>query len=148
MRVTTCLKHASGFFRSTGFFRLCPPSGILETRERSVSETGTVPTHLRTETDQFLKYLCSLDFRISDDGWVKKLSNSECYAPSSEPLEYTSGFLLSLFCDPEDGGSLFLWSVGGLRLNYTALQPTRLSSLYSLLWEPQICYPVVSILLN
>jgi hypothetical protein len=41
-------------------FGLCPSSGILKTREYKVSET-----------------LCSLVFRISDDGQVQKTSNSE-----------------------------------------------------------------------
>jgi hypothetical protein len=76
----------------------------------------------------------------------QKLVNSECYTPSSEPLESTSGFLLGLLCDPEDGGSIFLRSVGGLTLNYTALQPTRLSSFTHCSGNLKSCYPVVSVL--
>jgi hypothetical protein len=38
---------------------------------------------------------------------------------------------------PDDGGSTHLWNVG-LLLDYTALYPRRLSSLYPLPWEPEI----------
>jgi hypothetical protein len=41
-------------------FGPCPSSGILKTRDHSVSETGSVSA------------LCSLVFRIPDDGQSKK----------------------------------------------------------------------------
>jgi hypothetical protein len=39
---------------------------------------------------------------------------------------------------PDDGGSKDLWNVGKLLPDYTALQPRRQPSSYSLPWEPQI----------
>jgi hypothetical protein len=50
-------------------FGLCPKSSILKTRKHSISET-----------------LCSLVFRIPDDGQSPKTQQSKCYTPSSEPL--------------------------------------------------------------
>jgi hypothetical protein len=39
---------------------------------------------------------------------------------------------------PDDAGSKYLWNVGELVLDYTALQPRRQPSSYSPPWEPQI----------
>jgi hypothetical protein len=36
-----------------------------------------------------------------------------------------AGFLLGLFFDPEDGGDIFLWNVGWLSMDCTALHPRR-----------------------
>jgi hypothetical protein len=41
----------------------------------------------------------------------------------------STGFLLGLLFDPEDGGGMFLWNIL-LPPNYKALQPRRLFSLY------------------
>jgi hypothetical protein len=38
----------------------------------------------------------------------------------------------------DDGGSTHLWNVGLLQLDYTALYPWRLWSLYSPPWEPEL----------
>jgi hypothetical protein len=52
--------------RNYSVFGLCPSSGILKTRDHNVSETDPV-----SET------LCSLVFRIPDDGQVQKPNISE-----------------------------------------------------------------------
>jgi hypothetical protein len=39
---------------------------------------------------------------------------------------------------PDDGGSKDFWNIGKLLPDYTALQPRRQPSSYSLPWEPQI----------
>jgi hypothetical protein len=44
---------------------------------------------------------------------------------------------------PDDGGSKDLWNVGELLPDYTAWQPRRQPSSYSLLWEPQILLPPI-----
>jgi hypothetical protein len=69
-------------------FGVCPSPGILKTRKRNVSETGSIsmlrrggktPTqlapleranlfHLKAETDQVSEMLCFLVSRILDDG--------------------------------------------------------------------------------
>jgi hypothetical protein len=48
---------------------------------------------------------------------------------------------------PDDGGSKYLWNVGKLLPDYTALQPRRQPSLYSLPWEPQILIIIIDLLL-
>jgi hypothetical protein len=44
-----------------------------------------------------------------------------------------AAFLLGLLFHPEDGSDMFLWNVGWLSMDYTALHPTRSNSSWSVL---------------
>jgi hypothetical protein len=55
-------------------FGLRPSSSILKIIEHNVFETGSVSSDLRTETDPVSETLCSLIFRILDDGQSPKMS--------------------------------------------------------------------------
>jgi hypothetical protein len=52
---------------------------------RGTQQSRCLPPHLWKGTDQISETLCSLVFRIPDDGQSEnKISNSECYILSSE----------------------------------------------------------------
>jgi hypothetical protein len=100
MQVTACLPMLLVSSEMLFFFGLCSLTGILQTREHNVSETGTsfhprvsgethtlfdlldraklnhriwcLPTHLRMDTDPVSEMLYPLDFRILDDGHIPK----------------------------------------------------------------------------
>jgi hypothetical protein len=58
---------------------------------------------------------------------------------------------VNIYHSPDDGGSKYLWNVGKLLPDYTALQPRRQPSSYTPPWEPQILlskYLVPSVCLN
>jgi hypothetical protein len=67
--------------------------------------------HLNTETDHVAETSCSLEYRTIDR--IQKLSNAECYTPSSEPFRID--MRITVFRDVKSRNLLDLYrSFGGM----------------------------------
>jgi hypothetical protein len=76
---------------------------------------------------------------------LRKLFSRKASLSNVDLVSLVSRHAVSWCLCPDDRGSTDLWNVGKLIPFYTALQPTRQLSSYSLPWEPQVTHTPTSV---
>jgi hypothetical protein len=107
---------------------------VMLWRRPSCPSSSTVQPVANHYTDWAI--LASKIFTYSNNYTYFQVQNTKCkYNDNYANFERWNGkgallatcfhasFLLDLFFDPEDGGDMFLWKVGWLSMDYTALHP-------------------------